>query len=315
MGHYKHLTTEERECIMVLHSHGLSERKIALKLERSHSTISRELKRNSKANATYSADWACKLYHKRRKLCHKKLLMQNLEVADYINERLKLKWTPEQIAGRAKKDNFPILFSFATIYRAIDKKLLAITPKQMRFKGVVNRKRRSDDGRGKMHGITRISERPACINNRERIGDWESDTILGKRTTGAIGTHVDRKTGFLVAFKLNGQGSAEYVAATIEAFKAVPKKFHKTFTADRGKEFTNHRDLTEALKMPFYFCDPFSSWQRGTNENTNGLIRQFFPKKTSFAHITNEILEHVVTLINNRPRKRLGWNTPAEVFK
>ena len=314
MGHYQHLTTDERERIMVLNAQGLSKRTIGKELNRSHSTISRELNRNHRFNGSYSAAWALKKYQKRRRRCHKKLIMSNKDIANYVIERLQLKWTPEQIAGRAKKDKCPFYFSFSTIYRAIDKRLLLFSPKQMRFKGIVNRKRKPDDKRGKMQGITSIDKRPAIANNRKRRGDWESDSVLGTRRTGAIGTHVDRKTGYLVAFKLEGLSSTEYVERTVEAFKQIPQKYRKTFTVDHGKEFTNHRDLARFLNMPVYFCDPCSPWQRGTNENTNGLLRQFFPKKTSFASITDEVLECVVALINQRPRKRLGWKTPAEVF-
>lgn len=314
MGHYQHLTTDERERIMILHAQGLSKRTIGKELNRSHTTISRELGRNHRFNGSYSAAWASKKYCKRRRRCHKKLIMGNKVIANYVIERLNLKWTPEQIAGRAKKDNCPFSFSFSTIYRAIDKHLLPFSPKQMRFKGVVNRKRKPDDKRGKMQGITGIDKRPKIANKRKRVGDWESDTVFGVRKTGAIGTHVDRKTGYLVAFKLKGLTSAEFVERTVEAFKQVPPEYHKTFTVDHGKEFTKHRDLARLLNMPVYFCNPCSPWQRGTNENTNGLLRQFFPKRTSFASITDEVLEYVVTLINQRPRKRLGWKTPAEVF-
>jgi IS30 family transposase len=200
--------------------------------------------------------------------------MADPNIAKYVIERLERRWTPEQISGRARLENFPISFSHNTIYRAIDHGLLPRSVKKlMRFKNKY-KKRKTHDKREKMQGITEIGERPACVDRRERIGDWGSDTVLGTcKTGGAIGTHVDRKTGFLISFKLNGLSSEEYVSRIIAAFSAVSQKKRKTFTVDRGKEFTNHDQLSASLNIPVYFCDPYSPWQRGTNENTNGLIQ------------------------------------------
>lgn len=314
MSHYRHLTTEEREHAMLLLAEGCSLRATALKLQRAASTLSREVARNSKADRSYRASYANNQYRKRRKRCGRKLIFANQEAAKYVRKYILEKWTPEEIAGRARLENYPITFSCVTIYRAIDRHVLPYwLKKEMRFKSQY-KKHRTDDKRGKMQGITGIHERPASAQRRRTIGHWESDTVLGQRRTGAIGTHVERKTGYLIAFKLNSGTSEEFNDATEKAFSNIPGKYRKSFTVDRGKEFTLHRELAEALKARVYFCDPYSPWQRGTNENTNGLLRQFFPKKTSFALITDEDLEHVVTLLNNRPRKRLGWLTPAEVF-
>jgi IS30 family transposase len=314
MGHYRHLTTEEREDAMAMLIGHFSIRAIARILNRSASTISRELSRNSLTNGYYRSGYADKQYRRRRKHCGRKPIFGDPIVAQYVEERILLKWTPEQIAGRAKLDGFPIAFSYSTIYRAIDKHVLPYSlKKELRFKSKY-KKHKTDDKRAKMQGITSIQDRPESIERRTRIGHWESDTVLGQRRTGAIGTHVERKTGYLIAFKLNTCTSDEFNAATIRAFASVPKKYCKTFTVDRGKEYTLHQELSAALESKIYFCDPYSPWQRGTNENTNGLLRQFFPKKTSFALITCKVLGQVVGLLNNRPRKRLGWKTPAEVF-
>jgi IS30 family transposase len=316
MSHYQHLTTGEREKAMVWQGQGCSIRKIAGEINRSPSTISRELRRNSRADGTYSAEYATKKYRKRRKACAPKHIMSNPIVAEYVTERLLLKWTPEQIAGRAKLEGFPVRFSFVTIYRAIDGRVLPYAlKKEMRFKSKYKRhKAGGDDKRREMQGIKSIHDRPAGANDRSELGHWESDTVLGMRKTGAIATHVDRKTGFLVAAKLQSGSSSEYMAATISAFANIPRRARKTFTVDRGKEFTDHEELKTKLEMPVFFCDPYSPWQRGTNENTNGLLRQFFPKKTSFASISDDILALAVTQINNRPRKRLAWSSPAELF-
>ena len=299
---------------MVMLAKQLSLHEISLELNRSVSTISRELRRNRSADGSYHPNHAEKLYRKRRKHCGRKLIFTDPTAARYVQERIFLKWTPEQIAGRAKLEHFPVAFSYSTIYRAIDNHLLPHSlKKELRFKSKY-KKHKTDDKRGKMQGITSIHDRPANIENRMHIGHWESDTVLGQRKTGAIGTHVERKTGYLIAFKLDNCTSENFNAATVNAFKSVPGKYCKTFTVDRGKEYTLHKELAAALGTKIYFCDPYSPWQRGTNENTNGLLRQFFPKKTSFALINYKELELVVGLLNNRPRKRLGWKTPAEIF-
>ena len=316
MRHYTHLTTDEREKAMVLREKGCGVSEIARQLGRDKSCISRELQRNAKADGSYSAAWAEKKYRRRRKKCHKPYIMANAQLAEYVAKRMRMKWTPEQIEGRARLEGYPIRFSYSSIYRAIDRKQLPQELKNgMRFKAKYKRRKsKDDDKRGKMQGITSIHDRPPEIESRQAIGHWESDTVLGRRKTGAIGTHVERKTGYLIAFKLDGTETEPFVDATVEAFQQLPAEKRISFTADRGKEFTNHAQLKKALDMPVYFCDPYSPWQRGTNENTNGLLRQFFPKKTSFLDFSSQDLACVNDLINHRPRKRLGWLSPHEAF-
>lgn len=184
----------------------------------------------------------------------------------------------------------------------------------MRFKWKY-KKHKTEEKRGKISHATPISKRPAGANNRTRFEHWESDTVLGKRKTGCFGTHVEHKSGFLVAFRIDDRQDNTFTKATVKAFSTLPDKLKKSFTADNGKEFAAHQELTEKTGMKVYFCDPYSPWQRGTNENTNGLLRQFFPKGTSFADISDDVLQLVVTLINNRPRKRLNYRTPFEILK
>ncbi len=184
----------------------------------------------------------------------------------------------------------------------------------MRFKWK-HKKCKTDDRRGKIPDTVSIHQRPSGAENRSRFGHWESDTVLGQRKTGCIGTHAERKSGFLVAVKLNDRQDKAFNTATEKAFSNIPPKLKKSFTVDNGKEFAAHKELASATGMKVYFCDPYSPWQRGTNENTNGLLRQFFPKGTSFADISDDDLQAVVDLINKRPRKRLGFRTPFEVLK
>ncbi len=313
MSHYTHLTIEERENAMVLHKQGKRNNEIARALGRSPSTVSRELKRNMGTDG-YSASGAQRQYKQRRKRCRRNLIFKNEELASYVIERLNKQWSPEQIEGRAKLEKYPIHFSFISIYRAIAGRILPISlHKQMRIKSK-KRSKKSDDKRGKVLDCLTIHDRPSYVENRKSIGHWESDSVLGQRKTGSIGTHVERKTGFLIAFKMDDRKGDAFNAATVKAFEKIPGKYKKSFTVDRGVEFYSHKQLSKDTGMKVFFCDPYHPWQRGTNENTNGLLRQYFPKGSSFADISQISLQLVVDNINNRPRKRLGFRTPAELF-
>lgn len=316
MSHYIQFTIEERELSMVMRAQGYSLRAIARKLNRSPSTLSREFNRNCNKYGKYSASTAEKRYRKRRKKCGRKyILLQDSRLKDYVMANLTKCWSPEQISGRAKLNQEPFTISYNTIYRAIYKGIL---PKHyrlfLRIKRIKNRKKKDNDKRGKITDGISIHERTSDIDKRTELGHWESDTVLGKRYTGCIGTHVERMSGFLIAFTLPNRKGNDYVRTTSELFGTLPDYVKKSFTVDNGPEFIPHKELSSNTGMTVYFCDPYSPWQRGTNENTNGLLRQFFPKGSSFENITNERLAQVVNLINNRPRKRLGYKTPLEIF-
>lgn len=317
MSLYTHLTTEEREKSRVLKEMGWNYHKIAKALGRSPSTISREFARNSNKDGSYAAHTADKKYRHRRKNCGRKPILQtNKPLNNDVTDKLNLFWSPEQIAGRAKLESNGIsVISYNTIYRAIDKGVL---PKKMRlclrFKRIKNRKKKTNDKRGKIQDAISIHERPEAANNRQELGHWEGDTVLGKRNTGCFGTYVERKTGFLAGFKIPKQKKEVFNRATEALFANLPQVLKKSFTVDNGKEFLLHKELSEQTGMIVYFCDPHCPWQRGSNENTNGLLRQYFPKKTSFADVTDERLQEVIHLINNRPRKRLGYKTPFELL-
>jgi transposase, IS30 family len=314
MNRYTHFTIEEREKARCLLEQGSSTRSIARTLERSPSSVSREFKRNSYKNGDYAAYHAQKLYSKRKKRCGKTPKLFDETIKKYVLERMELRWTPEQICERAKLENQPFSLTFATIYRAIDSGVLPRQLKKtMRFKWKY-KKHKSSDKRGIIQDTVSIHQRPKSVNDRDEVGHWESDTVLGKRKTGCFGTHVERASGYLVAFYLKDRKDNIFNQATINAFKDIPALIKKSFTVDNGKEFTHHQELADQTNMSVYFCDPHAPWQRGTNENTNGLLRQFFPKGTSLADVSQEKLNYVVNLINNRPRKRLGWKTPTEVI-
>ena len=248
MCHYSNFTTEEREMSRVLKAQGLSIRAIAKTLNRSPSTVSREFRRNCYANGTYAAHHADKLYQKRRKNCGRKPKLQSGAVRDYVLEKMNLRWSPEQIAGRARLDKEPFSISFPTIYRAIDSGVLPPQLKKiMRFKWK-HKKCKGEDKRGKIPDTTPISQRPAGAENRTRFGHWESDTVLGMRKTGCFGTHVERKSGYLIAFRIDDRQDKAFNKATIDAFSSVPDKLKKALQLIMAKNLQLTRNwLTQQV--------------------------------------------------------------------
>ena len=316
MSHYTHFTTEEREKSRVMLEQGFSVRAIARTLKRSPSSVSRELRRNANKDGSYSAYAADRRYKQRRKNCGRKpILACDSVLKDYILSGLEMQWSPDEICGRAKLEQLGYSISYNTIYRAIDTGYIPKTyRKHLRLKKTKNRKHKKDDKRGNIADRVMIGDRPKYIHNRSEFGHWEADTVLGKRNTGCIGTYVERKSGYLLAFKIPHRRDDVFKEASINAFLSIPKCLKKSITVDNGKEFLSHKELSAKTKMDIYFCDPYSPWQRGSNENTNHLLRQYFPKGSSFNDFDDVQLAFVVNLLNNRPRKRLGYKTPNEVL-
>lgn len=313
---YKHITTNERCCIANFLSLGLSLRKIAKHLNRNISTISREVKRNS-TNGKYLAHIACENYAKNRKNCGAKGKSSNPTLIKYIEDGLEKTWSPEQIAGRLRldyQDDKSMKIGFKTIYRWLYQKIIE--------KGNVNRLRRKGkslnpkETRDKFNIGKSIKDRPKEVRKRETIGHWELDTVVSSRgkSKACLSTFVERKSRFLIAQVMENRKSLTLNFHCFTAFKDIPTNLIKTFTVDRGKEFAGYVDIENTLNIDVYFADAYASWQRGTNENTNGLLREFYPKKFDFSSINQKELDNIVTIINNRPRKCLGYKTPAEVF-
>lgn len=317
---YIHLTILEREKIYLLTSQNVSLRKIAATIGRNVSSISRELKRNHK---DYSPSKAQGAYKKRRKKSrpHKKLENPFLFIT-VVCLFLGKHWSPEQIAGRLKLENYPISISYRTIYRAIYAGMFD-TPAQkrstgnrgarrkLRHKGKPRRKKNKVETRGKLRISHHLSERPKEANERTRLGDFEADTVAGKLNPECLLTLTDRKSRYLICRKLKSRTSAQVNAELIEALK---DKQLESITPDRGKEFAGHAKITAALGVEFYFPEPHHPWDRGTNENTNGLLREYYPKGYDLGKVTQEELQEVVADLNTRPRKKLGYRTPAEVW-
>ncbi len=312
MQSYKHFTLVERENLRVKLQEGKSLRQIAKELGRNASSISRELKRNKNKNGDYNAWRGCSLYIYRRKRCRRnKRYKVDEKLILFTQECLAKYWSPEIITAKWKEKEPGAKLSHCTIYRAIKTGMLKEYPAN-RF---LRRRNRLKYKRGNNQTIRPqhvIGERPEEANNRERIGDWEGDTVRGAIGKGSLVTLVDRKSRYLVSMIVQDMRAATVSKAIYTLFEGVPVE---TLTLDRGSEFAEYRKMEENMGAPIYFADPYSPWQRGSNENVNGLLRFFFPKGTDFNKIAPHQLAHVVELINTRPRKCLGWLSPFEVLK
>ncbi|GGE35365.1 IS30 family transposase [Pullulanibacillus camelliae] len=278
---YSHLSTFERGRLDALHQLGKSCREIAKELNRHHSTIARELKRNKAENESYSPEKAQAAYHERRTHSrpHGKW---NEEIAQEIEEKLELTWSPEQIAGRLKAS----MPSFKPIYRwlykgRISKGNLTV----LRQKG---KRRRPRETRGRFNIGRSIKQRPKEIRKREQFGHWELDTVVSSRgqSKGCMATFAERKIRFYLAIKILNRTAQSMKEALTQVVTKLPKGTFETATVDRGKEFALHKEIETHLDVSVYFADPYSSWQRGTNENANGLLREFFPKASDLSKVT-----------------------------
>ena len=318
---YTHFTLEERKYLQQLLAEGLSFRKIAAILERSPSTISREVKRNQAKyrphgksdNKYWYNHWrANNLYIRRRREQNRAALVPDTDRWDYVIAGLKAFWSPEEISERWHKMNpleKPICVS--TIYRYIKlRKFPEITAqKHLRRRGKRMLPRNANYNSIQPDRI--IPEWPDAIRNRIRIGDWEGDTVYGGVGKGLLVSLVDRKTRFLRIGLLERRTSDGTRVVIEKLLKGLPVK---SVSLDNGSEFSEFRKLEESLSTLVYFAEPHKPWQRGTNENTNDIIRFFFPKGFDFRTVTDDDIQLVENIINNRPRKCLDWKTPAEVF-
>ncbi len=324
MSHYKHLTTQEREIILVKRVKGESIRIISNELKRSASTISRELKRNHNKRKRYSPEKATQDYHHRRLKCRRRKLLEDEIIRDKVQTLfLQQQWSPEQISQRLKHEDNPISISYTTIYRGIysglleEKKLTASqrgVARKLRHRGKTRHKKGVVETRGKIVISNTIDVRPPEAAERKVIGHWELDTVLGTKSTGCVITLVDRCSRYFLVGKALWKSSQLVADRMCEMLNELPTNRLKTITSDRGKEFSKHSLVTDALNVPFYFADPHSPWQRPTNENTNGLLREYMPKKTDFTLFSESDVQEFAKKLNTRPRKCLGWKTPEEVF-
>lgn len=311
---YTHLNPEERHYIEIQHKKGVSSNEIGKALCRSQSTISRELLRNIGKRGYRYKQAGCLAQERHQK--KPKAIKLTREIKELISGYLREDWSPEQIAGRLKLDEI-IGLHHETIYRYIlsDKKNGGFLYKDLRHQSKPYRKRYGTaHNRTGIPNRVDIDERPEVANLRGRIGDWEADTMIGKSHKGALVTLDERKSKLRLAAPLSGKKATEVKDKMIELLSPI-KEFVLTMTFDNGREFSQHEIVGEAVACKTYFAKPYHSWERGQNENANGLLRQYFPKKMKLSDITTPEVIKAVDRLNGRPRKCLGFKTPYEAFK
>ena len=315
---YCQLNVEERSALATLKRLGWSVLEMARELGRHRSTVARELKRNVTAHdGWYRAGRAHEQAVARRRRSRRNLHFGRAELAP-VEALLRAEWSPEQVAGYLRRKG-RLWISHETIYRHVWRDWKAGGTLHLHLRGARKQCRKrygAYDSRGRVAGKRMISERPAAVEGRGRIGHWEIDTVLGAsrgENSDCILTLVERKTGYLLIGKLRARTTAETNRALLELLARHPRRV-RTITADNGTEFHRYGQIEAVSPVKFYFANPHHSWERGTNENTNGLIRQYLPKGQSMASLTQRQCDALAQHVNNRPRKRHAYKTPHECF-
>jgi transposase, IS30 family len=315
MRSYRQLTQEERYRITAHSMSGDSQAEIARMLDRHPSTISRELRRNTtNHDGKYRAEKAHSYATARRRRCRRGARFSAENMAR-VAALLRRRWSAEQISGTLKKTG-ELSISVETIYRRIrwDKRVGGSLWRHTRIMSKFGRKRYGRvDSRGVLPGKRHISERPVEVEERKRLGHWEGDTVMGSDMRHCVLTLVERKSGYAIIKKLKARTKNEVTKAATRAIRKHCRRF-KTITFDNGTEFHDYRLLEDRFPVKVYFATPYHSWERGSNENFNGLLRQYLPKGTCMSAVTQAQCDHIVDDLNNRPRKRLGFNTPADLY-
>ncbi len=316
MQSYDHFTLTERENLRILLEEGKSYRQIAVVLGRSPSTISREMRRNGKKDGTYNAWWGSSLYLHRRKKCRRRFRIDtDPDLEAYIREKLHAFWSPETIVAKWKQLHPGAKLGHSTIYAALRRKRLVGCSEygHLLRRGRLRFKNSGTPGMTRFNPVKpdhRIEEWPWEIKGRTCLGHWEGDTVMGARGKGHLFTCVDRRSRYVCLGLLPGQRTKEETAEVV-CQTLAGQKVH-SITLDNGTEFALHREIARRLNAVIYFADPHSPWQRGSNENINGWLRFFFPKGCDLRYVTQEVLAQVAALLNNRPRKCLGWLSPVD---
>lgn len=312
-----HITVEQRYQIQALKAAGNNQSEIAEIIGRSKSVISREFSRNCLANGKYKPQIAQNFYQCRRKQCRKHSKWRNTELKNFVEEQLREDKSPEQINGIMRKEQYEMTISHESIYQYVweDKRKGGTLCKHLRNQGRRYQKRgNSKSSRGVIPNRIGIEQRPKVVEERKRIGDFEVDLVIGKNHKNPILSIVERKSGFALLRRLPSKEADVTATQLIEALIPIKDYVH-TITSDNGKEFAQHESVSKALDTSFYFARPYHSWERGSNENYNRLLRQYLPKGTSFEHITDEQLKAVQDKLNNRERKRLGFVSPINYLQ
>jgi IS30 family transposase len=310
MRTYTQLTREQRYQIYALLKAGHNQTEIAHFIKVHKSTVCRELRRN-RGQKGYRPKQAHEKALSRRRVPGSSVDPATWALVEYL---IRQEWSPEQVSDWLK-DNYGLQISHEWIYQYIlmDKHAGGDLHRHLRCQKKRRKRYGSYDRRGRIKNRVSIDQRPAIVDTRQRLGDWEVDTIIGKGHRNAIVSLTERKSRLALLRKVERKTAQAVADAVIELMKSLPVRTH-TITADNGKEFADHERIAKELNTDVYFAHPYSSWERGTNENMNGLVRQYFPKKRSFVTITQKEIEFVMDRLNNRPRKCLGFKSPNEVF-
>ena len=318
---YAHLTRDERNVIYRMRFLGHSDAEIARCLGCHRSTIGRECRRNAGPDGRYSADSAQTWANVRRRAHLRRPKTGDPRLMAYVDDRLRERWSPEQIAGRLAAhppaDLEGCSICHTTIYRSIWS-----DPERARefrpFLRIASKPRRKPYGKpsrqGQILGKRSIETRPAAANERRRLGDWEGDTILGKGHRGVVVTCVDRASRYTIARKVEACATQPVTEQLQQTIRRLPDEKRQSLTLDNGREFARPLELEKKLQLPIYFAHPYHSWERGTNENTNGLLRQYMPKGSDLTEVSPQELAGYVRQLNHRPRQCLGFHTAFEVF-
>ena len=319
--HYTHIGADERNFIQRHLNLGQSQTQIAATLGRPRSAISREVRRNRGGLSSYDAATAAASALGRRRRGVVKLA-EGSAMREHVFKQIRQGWSPQQISGKLKtmldNDNLLGQVSHEAIYQAIyvlprgeiRKEIIGLLRQERKQRG----SRTAKDRRGGLIGMTSIHERPASVLTRELFGDWEGDFIKGAGNASAVGTLVERKSRFLILAKMENCGADAALAGFTRGLNRVPADLLISLAYDQGKEMARHAELAKRLNFIVYFCDPHSPWQRPTNENSNGLVRQYLPKGIDLSEYSQRDLDRIAESLNTRPRAVLGFRTPKEVF-
>jgi IS30 family transposase len=317
--HY-HITQEQRVELSLLMRLGYSQRNAALALGVSPSTVCRELKRNTRFGSDYHAGsaWVLKRARRTHANAQRQKLLRYPKLAALVERKLVGNYSPEQIVGWLRSSGAKLRICVQTIYDWIYLHARHLLKHLHCRKGKYRRTREASlrkAFRNKQKEARSIDARPAHIAQRKTYGHWEGDSVVGRAQSGAIATFVERKSGYLLAAVLPDKTSKSFELAAERCFATIPANYRKTLTLDNGVEMSNYEAMERQNQLKIYFAHPYHSWERGTNENTNGLLRFYFPKSASFAGLTQGQLDAAVKELNTRPRKRLGYKTPEQMFK
>lgn len=313
---YKQITIDERDLIAIHRANGFSMNDIAKMLGRNKSTISRELTRNSaKQSKTYLPHQAQKRAQIRKKQAAMKEELKCHKIRNFVKNKLKDGWSPEIIAGTLASGSQKFKISHESIYLYIYKK----RPDLVQYLARAHRKRfkrvpKSNKKINRIPNRISIDQRPEEINNRTEFGHWESDAIVSKQSKVALSVSIERISKLVKIKKIKQNKASMFSKAVIRRMKGLPACARRSITYDNGLENVLHEHINDQLNTDSYFCNPYHSWEKGSVENVNGLIRRFLPKKTDFAKITHKRIKEIESLLNNRPRKCLGFKTPNQVF-